>query len=162
MAIQWKKGSGFSIDPKVAHQQVEALKTKHGGSLTAEQIVDAAKVKKNPLHSIFDWDDANAANEHRLETARVMMRSFVIIRDDVKTDRPQRVYEVTREPQQGKHRVRHAYRTMEDIMANDDWRAELLTRALRDLIVIRNRYRDLQELSVVMRAIDEVVGTVQV
>jgi len=161
MAVEWKKGSGFSVEAKVVHEQVEALKTKHGGSLTAEQIVVAAKSKRNPLHPIFDWDDANAANEHRLETARVMMRSLVIVREELKTDRPQRVYEVIREPQQGKHRIRHAYRTMDDILKNEDWRAELLTRALRDLIVIRNRYRDLQELAVVMRAIDELVQTTE-
>jgi hypothetical protein len=41
-------------------------------------------------------------------------------------------------------------------------RAELLGRALGELVSIRNRYRDLQELAVVMRAIDEVVEKCEV
>ena len=157
MEIRWKNGSQFKASPDVAHKTVEDIRKKNGGSASAEQIVQAAKAVRNPLHADFEWDDPTAAHEHRLHRARVMMSSFVIVREDLKTGRPQRVYEVVREPQVGKHRVRHVYKTVDDIMKDTDLRAELLGRALKELISIRNRYRDLQELAIVLRAIDTVV-----
>lgn len=158
MEIRWKQGTQFKVDAGVAHEVVEGIRKKNKGSASAEDIVQAAKAVRNPLHGEFEWNDEAAAHEHRLQQARVMMRAFVIVRSDLKTDRPQRVYEVVREPQEGKHRIKHVYRTIDDIMQDTDLRAELLGRALNELISIRNRYRDLQELAVVLRAIDEVVG----
>ena len=161
MTIQWKSGSQFTCAADVAHKQIEVIRKKTGKVLP-EDVVRVAKSKCNPLHSEFEWDDATAALAHRVERARLMLRSFMVVRDDLKTDRPQRIYEVVREPQEKPGRIKHVYRTVEDIMTDKDLRAELLGRALGELISLRNRYRDLQELAIVMRAIDEVVETVKV
>lgn len=162
MTIRWKQGSQFKCAADLAHEQIEVIRKKNGGSVSAESVVTVAKAKRNPLHEDFEWDDAIAANEHRMQRARVMLASFVIVREELRTDRPQRVYEVVREPMVGKQRIRHVYKTIEDIMKDTDLRAELLGRALGELVSIRNRYRDLQELAVVMRAIDEVVEKCEV
>lgn len=161
MEIRWKQGSHHQIAPAVAHEAIEAIRHKNGGEASAEAVVKAAAAKRNPLHPEFTWDDSEAANEYRLTQARYMLRNLVVIREELATDRPQRVYEVVRKPQEGQTRVKHVYRTTEDIMADADMRAELLGRALRELVSIRNRFRDLQELAVVLRAIDEVVATVE-
>lgn len=159
MDIRWKSGSSINIDPKIAYQAVEEIRAKHDGDATAEAIVAAAKAKRNPLHDAFTWDDTEAGREYRLTQARKIMRSFVVVRDDIKTERPQRVYEVVRTKQADTPRIKHVYKTVDDIMANEDLRGELLGRALRELISLRNRYRDLQELAVVIRAIDETLET---
>lgn len=166
MQIAWKQGSHHTVDPQVAYEVIEKVREKNKGEVTAEALVAAAKAKRNPLHPEFTWDDSEAANEHRLEQARRVLRSLVVIRDDLSTDRPQRQYEVIRKPQEAsedgkRERDKYAYRTMEDIMADPDHRAELLGRALRELISIRTRFRDLQELAVVLRAIDEVIESVK-
>ena len=163
--IKWKQGSHYTIPPETAHKAIEAVRRKNGGDATAEAIVAAAAAKRNPLHPEFTWDDSQAAKEYRLGQARYMMRSLVIVRDDLATKRPQRVYEVVRAPQvetDKPTRIKHVYRTVEDIMADPDTRQELLGRALKELISLRTRYRDLQELAVVIRAIDEVIEKVSV
>ena len=159
MAIEWKSGSQWKCKADVAHAEIEKLRDANGGKVHPEHVVETAKKKHNPLHNDFEWDDAVAANEHRKETARCMLRSFVIVREDVKTDRPQRVYEVTNDVANSEpnRRPKKAYSSIDDIMKDPDTRAELLGRALRELITLRNRYRDLQELAVVIRAIDETV-----
>lgn len=157
MAIQWKSGTQFKVDPEIAYNEIEVVRKAKGGSASAEDVVARAKSKRNPLHAEFEWDDKVAGHEYRLYLARNMMRAFVIVRDDLKTDRPQRVYEVVREKQEEKGRVKHVYKTVDDIMKDTDLRAELLGRALSELISIRNRYRDLQELAIVLRAIDTLV-----
>lgn len=161
MEIRWKTGSNFGVEAKVAHKEIETLRAKNDGSISADQVVSAAAKKRNPIHLCFEWDDQKAAHEHRLQTAREMLRSFVFVREDIQTDRPQRVYEVVRQPQQGAGRVRHVYKTTDDILKDEDLRAELLGRALKELISIRNRYRDLNELAVVLRAIDEVIASAE-
>lgn len=160
MQIQWKSGTQHKVKAEVAHAAIELIRKRNGGAATATEVVEAAKAKRNPLHQEFEWDDSVAANEHRLNQARELLRHLVVVRDDVTTDRPQRVYQVVRQPQEDAtagERIKHVYRTTEDVMADADLRAELLGRALRELISIRTRYRDLQELAVVLRAIDEVV-----
>ena len=164
MKIAWKSGTHHKVEALVAHEAIEAVRKRNNGDASAEAVVKAAAVKRNPLHPEFTWDDSVAAHEHRLGQARYMMRNLVVVRNELVTDRPQRVYEVVRvpqDPEKGKQRVRHVYRTTDEIMADPDMRAELLGRALRELITIRNRYRDLQELAVVLRAIDELVATVE-
>ena len=157
MKIQWKSGSSFKVDPQAAFDSVEQIRKRHNGNVSADAIVSAAKAKRHPLHPVFTWDDSEAGNEYRLEQARMMMRSFVVIRNDITSDRPQRAYEVVRTDQASSPRIRHVYKTVDDIMKDSDLRGELLGRALRELISLRNRYRDLQELAVVIRAIDETV-----
>lgn len=163
MKVRWKSGAQHKTDPAKAYDAIEVIRKRNKGAATAEAIVAAAASKRNPLHPEFTWDDSEAAHQHRLDQARRLLGHLVVVRSEIATDRPQRVYEVTRLPQvegQGP-RARHAYRSLDDIMADANLRAELLGRALRELISIRNRFRDLQELAVVLRAIDQVVAKVE-
>lgn len=165
MDIKWKQGTQHKVEPEAAYKVVMDVRKKNNGEASADDIVKAATPKRNPLHPEFEWDDATAGHEYRLTQARAIVRHLVEVRKDTKTSRPQRIFEVVRVPQkvdsEGKRqRVKSVYRTVEDIMADPDMRSELLGRALRELISIRNRYRDLQELAVVLRAIDEVVGKI--
>jgi hypothetical protein len=160
MKITWAAGSRFKTDAEVAHREVERIRKKCGGEVDAQQLVKAASSKASPLHPEFEWDDKIAASEYRLEQGRLLLRSLVVVRDDVTTDRPQRVYQhVKAAPVGTGDKPRKVYRTIDQVMADPDTRAELLGRALRDLIRIRNQYRDLQELAVVMRGIDTLLET---
>jgi hypothetical protein len=47
------------------------------GRLTPSMVVNAARPKKHPLHPAFIWDDAAAAEEHRIDTARRLMAIHV-------------------------------------------------------------------------------------
>lgn len=157
MNVKWKPGTQHRVGADVAYTVVEELRKKNNGDVDAELVVKAATSKRNPLHAEFEWDDSAAAHEHRLGQAREILRHLVVVREEIKTDRPQRIYEVVRLPKQDDERPKNVYRTLEQIMEDPDMRAELLGRALRELISIRNRYRDLQELAVVIRSIDELV-----
>lgn len=45
------------------------------GPLTASRVVEAAADPGSPAHDRFEWDDARAAHEHRLATARKLIVS---------------------------------------------------------------------------------------
>jgi hypothetical protein len=48
------------------------------GRLTASNVVETARDETSPLHSHFEWDDSAAAEEHRKEQARRLIRSVKI------------------------------------------------------------------------------------
>ncbi len=54
------------------------LAEKNGGVLTPDAVVAEAKSPKSVLHDQFDWDDKSAAQQHRIEQARRLIRSVRI------------------------------------------------------------------------------------
>lgn len=61
-------------------KRLEALARQHGGTLTPAEVVADAQNPRSPLHEAFPWDDAQAAHEHRLQIARMLIRSVRIER----------------------------------------------------------------------------------
>ena len=61
-----------------AAAELERLRAEHG-RLTPEIIVEAAEAEDSPLHDAFTWDDAEAAHQHRLLQARILLRAVVRI-----------------------------------------------------------------------------------
>lgn len=161
MSIAWKKGSRFKSDPQKAFEEIESIRLRNGGDADAETIVREARNPALEIHQDYEWDDSKAAHQHRLSTARLMLRCFIEPPPpSANTARPQRVYEVVT-IEEG-NQPKKVYRSVKDIMADPDSRAELLGRAMRELISFRNRFRDLQELAVVLRAVDELLTEARV
>lgn len=48
------------------------------GAVTPAGVVEAARPEQAPLHPVFEWDDAVAAEQHRLWQARQLIRTVVI------------------------------------------------------------------------------------
>lgn len=49
------------------------------GTVTPEQVVEAARPDDAPLHGEFNWDDASAAHQHRLDQARTLIKSVRLV-----------------------------------------------------------------------------------
>ena len=56
--------------------QKELLKIQkeNGGILSPLEVVDRARDKKSPLHNLFEWDDAKAAEMQRITHAQELIR----------------------------------------------------------------------------------------
>ena len=54
------------------------IKNKKGGVATARDVLNAAKKKGSVMHRYFEWDDTKAAEMHRLEIARSILRGITI------------------------------------------------------------------------------------
>ena len=70
---------GFDVDPNIAAKTIEKLRKEHGGTVTPEQLLEAASSKRSPLHDAFEWDDEEAANNWRVHQARQMLVGLVIV-----------------------------------------------------------------------------------
>jgi ribosome-associated translation inhibitor RaiA len=49
------------------------------GCITPENVIDVARDPRSALHSEFEWDDAKAGHAHRLDQARVLIRSVKVV-----------------------------------------------------------------------------------
>ena len=60
-------------------QELNRLAKEHGGNLTPEIVIAAAKDPDSALHEQFDWDDDSAAHKWRLHQARALIRGATLI-----------------------------------------------------------------------------------
>ena len=62
---------------------IDSIAAKHGGCVTPRNVVDEASKPNHPLHNEFDWDDASAADKHRLAVAASLLRKIEYVGRDV-------------------------------------------------------------------------------
>jgi len=124
--------------------ELERIRASHNGILYACDVVEYAIQPETELHSCFTWDDEKAASEYRLEEARRIIRIVVTVIDqDKEAIRAYVSLRADRGLEEG------GYRTLVDVLGNEEMRARLLIEALDDLKTWENKYRALEELSAI-------------
>lgn len=147
MIAEWKPG--FAFLHKADASLVSAEITSIGESVTPAQIVEKARDPSTELHKCFEWDDAIAAERHRLDQARQVVRHLVI-RETIREDKPPIRFFFKPESGSG-------YQPTQIIVRNQDSYQTLLASALRDLEALRVKYHSLNELESVFEAIEELM-----
>jgi hypothetical protein len=152
------------MKPKPVDMKMEAIRAallalyeSHGGVLAPQQVVDAARDPSNALHEEFEWDDENAAESYRLAQAGMLIRRIRLSVIKVDQGTKQLVATVTRQFQSrpSQRGGEGGYETVQDIMADDAKREELIAQVLREMGSYRKRYSELVELQSVWAAIDD-------
>ena len=156
MIYTWKDGA---ILPKGANPQkigdrLEALRLKNGGLLTAALVVSDARKLRAPHHHCFEWDEAEAARQYRLEQARYLLRSVAVVMKDSATgeERTVRAFVNFRDDSGT------PYTSLYAAMSDPEIRAQILVRAKAEFDTWRDRYNELEELAGVFAAMDQVAA----
>lgn len=151
----WKPGASCNLDPQVVGEELDRLAGQSPGPIphvTPESVVEAARPKDAPLHPALTWDDAKAAELHRLNEARTLVRAVRVEKDDST---------VSKVPQFVSVRVQaidsSAYVKTAVAMSDEEMRRQVLTDAMRQLRGWQTRYKHLTEFSGVTKAIDQVL-----
>ncbi len=149
MKYKWKTGSKVrgKIDPHEAGKSLEQLRKDQGGQLTAEAVVKHATDPDSVLHNAFEWDDSAAANAHRLEQARYILRSIVVVVRHAESAGPVRAFVIVKIDED------RFYQPIEVVMRTPDLREQLLKRAIAEAEAWQSRYEQFKELSDVFSAI---------
>jgi hypothetical protein len=124
-------------NPQQIGEALETIRAENGGQLHPQAVVQGARSSKSLLHRYFEWDDAKAAEQHRLDQARALIRSIRVIDDDDKS-RPA-FLSIRNDDGIG-------YRAFEEVLRSPDLRQRLLEQAQRDLDAWTQRYRELKEI----------------
>lgn len=137
--------------------ELEQIRQSHGGLLRPEDVVKFARNKRSALHGEFEWDDAKASAEYRLEQARRVIRVSVTVLPSPHADQePVRAYVSI-----ASDRVQPGggYRALAEVMSDDQMRAELVNEALGEVKRWRRKFERLRELVPIFKAIDKVEAT---
>ncbi len=152
MVYDFKDNSRVPILAQVAGERLEKIRVKHRGRLSAEAVVEDAQSERSPLHTVFEWNNKKAGEAYRLEQARHLIRSVIVVMED----RPS-VRAFTRITLEEDHDATYTHITV--AMEDPALREQVLARAERELESWRKRYADLEEFASVCRAIEQVAKT---
>ncbi len=121
--------------------------------LRPEQVVDAARPLTHLLHSKFEWDDGVAAEKHRLQQARQLIRVTVITLPN--DSREVKAYcSLSVDRAKGNDGASGGYRSTIEVMSDRQLTSILLSDALNDLHSFKARYGRLNALANVFVEID--------
>lgn len=138
----------FVTSPEVINE-LHRIAEENSGILRAEDVVKSASRKNSPLHSSFTWDDSEAAHQWRLTQARQLIRVTVTYIGDAKQQVPMRVFvslSTDRESEGG------GYRSTVSVLANKNFRQQMLEDAVADMERFEKKYETLAELTEVFDA----------
>jgi len=147
----WRDGARFPVKPQVAGEELERISNENDGNLTPRSVVEESKPEEAPLHPCFEWDDERAAELHRDEQARNVIRSVHVTIEDSGNTEPQISY-INVEVEN----VGSSYLPADRVMQDPDLRKQALNDALILLRGVQRRYQNLEELRDVFAAIDSV------
>lgn len=135
---------------EVIKAEIESLK-RNDGLIVPADVVEAARDEGSPLHGHFQWDDTEAGHQYRLLQARQLIRVYVHAGKSDDESEPVRAFvSLTTD------RVKSGggYRTIAEVMSDDQLREQMLADALTRLKNIQQQYRQLAELSKVWEAVE--------
>ena len=139
----------FKGDPVRVVKELESI----GEEVKPQQMVDYAKAHKNSeLHKCFTWDNSAAADKYRLYEARQIQRNLIITKlptPENQERQPKVIRLMMRTETTG------GYKSIVNIMRNEDEREKLLIMAKNELHAFERKYSTLAdtELKDVLSAI---------
>jgi hypothetical protein len=129
---------------------------KKSGAITPQIVVESAQPSQSPMHKYFTWDDGEAADKCRLDEARQLVRSVVIVRvtkDD--SGDSIRAFVSVKSSNGEKAFDGQAYISTVRALRHATYREQVLADALRELNAWKDRYQHLKELSAIVGAIEQ-------
>jgi hypothetical protein len=119
--------------------EIEALLEEAGGELTPGQIIKAAREPESAMHPLFEWNDTAAAQQYRLEQARLLLRSVTVSVETNDGARTVRAF-VTYTPADAPEGSREVYTGVEMARADSKIADQIIERAWDELLAWKARY----------------------
>jgi hypothetical protein len=146
---EWKSGRGHRVPAATVGEIISQIEQEKG-SCHPGDLVDVARPEDSPIHELFIWDDELAAEQHRVNQARGIIRSLRVVVIEAEERREQVAFVSV-----SRAEAPHAgYASVTRAMSVETTRNVVIQQALRQLHGIRARYRHLDELAEVWAALD--------
>jgi len=146
------------FDREAGAGRLAAILERDGRLETAAIIADGIQ-PESPLHPQFTMNADEALQSLWVIEARYLQRSFIVVKT-LESGEKREYRAVTPVYTRADADTRRFVSTI-DAMADPEYRAQILHRALVDLLSLRRKYADLQELATVFQAIDKVAKVIR-
>lgn len=154
MSTRYRAASGARLTHQQAQVVGETLESL-GDEFTPADVLKVAKAKKSPLHTFFEWDDTEAAKEHRLEQARGLVRSVRVVITTPNGMDETRAFHSVRIHEEEPHR---AYAPTTRILSDAALSDQVIERARSELIAWKRKY---ESYSDIFGPVIQAIGTVE-
>jgi len=153
--IQYKETG--KINSNVIHEILEVEKE---NGLTAENLLEKAKIKDSPLHDLFDWNNTEAGEKWRLHQARVLINEVKIIvgNREMYAFENIKISVSNREEnsKEDKEEYSRCYKPIVEILSNEDYRRQVIESALENITYWKEKHSDFAELKPIFVSIERV------
>jgi hypothetical protein len=133
-------------------EELERISRQNKGRLKPEVVVHEARRVSSPLHDYFEWNDAAAAAGYRLDQARYLMRNIEVTITHDREERVTRAFHCITFKEEERE---SAYVPVEAVVANPEYLAQVIKRALAEADAWRGRWREYSQLEAIFEAIEE-------
>lgn len=135
----WEVGNISSLTSKMDANKVGKELEQLGEDITASGVVSLARKKSSEMHNYFEWDDSIAGEKYRESQARTLIKLLkVSYTKGKKETAPVKAY-VNVKRNEG-------YSQIEKVVQDVNAYQMLLDRAYSELLVIKNKYTQLEEI----------------
>lgn len=148
MIYKWKYPLG--VPAQVAGEFIAGLEEKHG-TVTPELLLNESRDKNAVLHTCFEWDDAKAAEQYRLNQARYIIGTITVEVEVIDNSQPSAVRAFVNVSEETKGK----YVSICAAMVKDDYKTRVLKNALSELKAFQNKYSAYVELADVFKVVSE-------
>ena len=170
--FSWKEGWNPSIKAEIVGGVFEEIE-RRDGQVTSKSFLDASRNEDSPTHSLFLWNDAEAAEKYRLSQSHRIISQLQV--EIVVEEVPAEESEVQIEVEEANTYKAPAYLNVNPVgrfgvskntagsyvnlntaMSNEDMRQIVIENVLAELSVYQRKYFMYQELEEIFEAISSV------
>lgn len=152
MAI-YRAADGAHYGNKMAQVLGETLESL--GNFTPRDVVQAARRKDSPIHSLFEWDNREAADKYRLDQARRHVNHLRVVIEPSSGAHTKAFHSIA--IQRESQPPAFGYVSMRTVHGDDAMREQVVAKARAELRGWRERYEEYRDVfGVVLNAIDEI------
>ena len=148
---EWSNGIEQKVSAEIVGNELSKIEEENG-QVTKENFLETARSEESPLHNLFEWNDTVAAEKYRLSQAGYYIRMLVktLVQEEEKPKTFRAFVSISNHEEKGQ------FIDTQKALSQEDTRKIVLNNALKELNVFKSKYENLNELSVVFAAIDEV------
>lgn len=146
MVYDWKYN--MPVKAQVAGEYLDDLEKQHG-ALTPKLVLDNSRQENDVLHKCFEWDDLKAAEKHRENQARLILRNLVVVVENANPES-----NTVRAFVNIKENGSSDYYTICNVCQDETMEAQMFKTALKELKSFQKKYAGLTKFSAVFKEID--------
>ena len=139
-----------NLDPQEAGEVLEKIRHDKG-ILIPVDVLEEAKSPESPLHPAFEWDDTEAAKQHRINQARRLITSIRILNSP--TGKPETAFISVRTADKGR-----TYMPVTECMTDEELTVRVLAEARAFIESLERRYAHLTGVADVLANLKKQVG----
>lgn len=149
-SYSWSEGFEYKMSADIVGGVCEQIESENG-SVTKEQFLEASRPENAPTHSLFEWDDAKAAEAYRLDTSKRIINCLRVtyINSEQEECKVKAFVNVSDFSEKAK------YESVEVILKESDKRSVYLNRIRQELDNYIKRNSHIEELADILIAAGE-------